>query len=84
MSAINIHAAKTHLSQLVERAARGETVIIAKSGKPLVKMIPVNAPVPPAKPKRTGFMAGQLIVPDAEIFNRLAGDDIAALFGAGA
>jgi prevent-host-death family protein len=38
MVTVNIHEAKTHLSRLIERAARGEPVVIAKAGKPLVRM----------------------------------------------
>jgi prevent-host-death family protein len=41
MPAFNLYEAKTGLSQLVERAAKGEEVIIAKAGKPMVKMVPV-------------------------------------------
>ena len=39
---LNLYEAKTQLSQLVERAAKGEEVIIAKAGKPMVKMVPVE------------------------------------------
>lgn len=46
---MNLYEAKTQLSQLVDRAASGEEVIIAKAGKPMVKMIPVE---PQEKPKR--------------------------------
>ena len=42
---LNIYEAKTKLSQLVERAMLGEEVIIAKAGKPMVKLVPVDAPV---------------------------------------
>jgi prevent-host-death family protein len=41
MAAFNIYEAKTSLSQLVERAAKGEEIVIAKAGKPMVKMVPV-------------------------------------------
>jgi prevent-host-death family protein len=44
MPAFNLYEAKTGLSQLVERAAKGEEVIIAKAGKPMVKMVPVERP----------------------------------------
>ncbi|MCL2019002.1 MAG: hypothetical protein FWG70_04505 [Oscillospiraceae bacterium] len=53
MEQINIYAAKTHLSSLIEKAAAGKPFIIAKSGKPLVT---VSAYVPPAKPSRVGFL----------------------------
>ena len=57
----NIHAAKTHLSALVERAAGGEEFIIAKAGKPMVKVIPLM-PHNTGK-KRIGFLKGQIEVP---------------------
>ena len=50
---MNLYEAKTQLSQLVERAAAGEEVIIAKAGKPMVKMVPVVEPQ--EKPKRRPF-----------------------------
>jgi prevent-host-death family protein len=46
MPTFNIHAAKTQLSRLVEDASRGEEVVIAKAGKPLVKLVPVNQSAP--------------------------------------
>ena len=41
MQTINIHEAKTHLSRLVEDAAHGNSFIIAKAGKPMVKVVPL-------------------------------------------
>jgi prevent-host-death family protein len=61
MRTVNIHEAETHLSRLVEAAAKGEPFIIARAGKPLVKVIAVDAP---AEPKRLDFMKGQFNVPD--------------------
>ena len=52
MAAFNIYEAKTSLSQLVERAAKGEEVIIAKAGKPMVKMVPVDGKKPKKAKKR--------------------------------
>jgi prevent-host-death family protein len=74
---INIHEAKTHLSRLVEQAARGEPFIIAKAGKPMVKVIALDAPE--RKPPRLDFLAGQIKVPDD--FDRMGEAEIAALFG---
>ena len=62
MRTVNMHEAKTHLSRLVDRAAKGEPFIIAKAGKPLVKVVPLDAP-PAGKTKRLGFMPS-LKVPD--------------------
>jgi prevent-host-death family protein len=61
MSTVNIHAAKTHLSRLVEEAAAGGEVIIAKAGKPLVMLVPMT-PVSPAK-RRLGALAGRARIP---------------------
>jgi prevent-host-death family protein len=60
---VNMHEAKTHLSRLVDRAAKGEPFIIAKAGKPLVKVVSIDDP-PPVMPKRFDFLAGQIKVPD--------------------
>jgi prevent-host-death family protein len=79
MRTINIHEAKTHLSKLVEEAARGEAFIVAKAGKPLVKVVPLNAPEP-AQVRRLGFLAGQISVPAD--FDRMGADEIEQMFGA--
>ncbi len=42
MKTVNIHAAKTHLSSLVEEALAGEEIIIAKAGKPVVRLVPLE------------------------------------------
>jgi prevent-host-death family protein len=63
MLAVNIHEAKTHLSRLVEDAAHGKSFVIAKAGKPMVKVIPFLE----EEEKRTGrigFMVGEISVPD--------------------
>ena len=77
MLAVNIHEAKTHLSRLVEDAAHGKPFIIAKAGKPMVKVIPFSAeeqgPV-----RRLGFMSGEIFVPDD--FDRMDNGSITALF----
>jgi len=73
MRTVNIHEAKTHLSRLVDRAAKGEPFVIAKAGKPLVKVVPLDAPVP-GKVKRLGFLAGQISVPDD--FDTMFADEI--------
>lgn len=63
MRTINIHEAKTHLSRLVDKAAAGEPFIIAKAGKPIVRVVPLDTPEP-ARRSRLGFLAGQVSVPD--------------------
>lgn len=74
MKTVNIHEAKTHLSRLIEAATKGEPFVIAKAGKPLVKVEMVEAP----EPRRLGFLAGTGSVP--EDFDRMAADDIADMF----
>jgi prevent-host-death family protein len=76
MSTVNIHEAKTQLSRLVDKAAKGESFVIAKAGKPLVKVSALDAP---AEPKRLGFLEGEIEVPDD--FDRMGEREIAALFG---
>jgi prevent-host-death family protein len=76
MNTVNIHEAKTQLSRLVDRAAKGESFVIAKAGRPLVKVAALDAP---AEPRRLGFLKGEIEVP--EDFDRMAEREIAALFG---
>jgi prevent-host-death family protein len=78
MQTVNIHEAKTHLSRLVDQAAKGEPFVIAKAGRPLVKVTALGAP-DAGQMKRLGFMAGQISVPDD--FDRMGSDEIAKLFG---
>jgi prevent-host-death family protein len=78
MQTFNIHEAKTQLSKLVDQAARGEPFVIAKAGKPLVKVVALDAPEP-SQTKRLGFMAGQIEVP--EDFDRMGQDEIEQMFG---
>lgn len=80
MKTVNIHEAKTHLSRLVEEAAAGNVFIIAKAGKPLVKVMPLSATAHDGSEK-LGFMAGEISVP--EDFDTLGADDIRELFERG-
>ena len=75
---LNIHQAKTHLSRLLERVAKGGSVVIARAGKPIARLVPISAPEG-SKVRRLGFMAGQLRVPDD--FDRMGAKEIEALFG---
>jgi prevent-host-death family protein len=78
MKQVNIHDAKTHLSRLVDRAAKGESFVIAKAGKPLVKVVALDSPSAGER-RRLGFMAKQMKVPDD--FDRMGEHEIAVLFG---
>lgn len=61
MRTINIHAAKTQLSRLVDAAAAGEEIIIAKSGKPIARLGPLSAP---RRKRKLGVLSGRLQVPE--------------------
>jgi prevent-host-death family protein len=79
METVNIHEAKTHLSRLLARiVARHESFVIARAGKPVAKIVPLDAPET-GKARRLGFMAGQIEVPDD--FDRMGEAEIEALFG---
>ena len=80
MLTVNIHEAKTHLSRLIERAARGEPFVIAKAGKPLVKVMALDTPTA-GQVRRLGFLAGQIVVPDD--LARMGSAEIERLFGGG-
>ena len=79
MQTVNIHEAKTQLSRLIEQAIQGDSFIIAKAGKPLVKVTRLDAPSPD-QAKRLGFMSGQITVPDD--FDRMGSQEIEQLFSA--
>ena len=68
---VNIYAAKARLSRLVERAAGGEEILIARAGKPMARLVPVDR----HEPRRPGLLKG-LMVPDA-LFDPLPEDELA-------
>ena len=74
MKTVNMHEAKTHLSRLIEEAVHGEPFVIARAGKPLVKVTVIEA----GPPRRTGFLAGQIDVPAD--FDTMFDDDIQQMF----
>ena len=78
MKSVNIHEAKTNLSKLIADVVKGEPFIIAKAGKPLVKVVALDSPSP-REVRRLGFMSGQMKVPDD--FDRMGEDEIGRLFG---
>ncbi len=57
MTIVNVHEAKTHLSRVLERVARGEEIVIAKNGKPVARLVPIE----PAR-RRPGRLKGRLTV----------------------
>jgi prevent-host-death family protein len=57
MNKVNIHEAKTQLSKLVDRAAGGEEIVIAKSGKPVARLVPYTSK---REPRRPGYLRGKI------------------------
>ena len=75
MKTYNVHAAKTHLSRLIEEAAAGEEVVIARAGKPVARLLPFE---PRIEPRRPGLMKGKIWI--ADDFDDPLPDDIMAGF----
>lgn len=76
MKTVNMHEAKTHLSRLVEEAVAGKPFIIARAGKPMVRVVAVEEPA--LAMSRIGFLDGQFEVPDD--FNTMFQDEIVRMF----
>jgi prevent-host-death family protein len=77
MQTVNIHEAKTHLSKLIEKAVNGEPFIIAKAGKPMVRVVAIDAPEP-KKMRRIGFGDGKSKIPDD--FDTMCNKEIEEMF----
>jgi prevent-host-death family protein len=75
MRTVNIHAAKTQLSRLVEDAAKGEEIVIAKAGKPVARLMPLDEERPE---RRLGGLAGKVRIP--EDFDAPLPDDVLDAF----
>lgn len=78
MRSINIHEAKTHLSRLVEEAAKGDSFIIAKAGKPMVRVEAITIDPKLSRQEWLGGLKGKFTVPDD--FDHFADDEIAEMF----
>jgi len=72
---VNMHEAKTHLSRLIAKVQKGQEVVIAKAGKPVARLLPVE---PPLKPRKPGSSKGKIWV--ADDFADPLPDDIVDLF----
>ena len=57
---VNVHQAKTHLSRLIDEAHAGETIVVAKDGKPWARLVPLEQGEPERQP---GVLKGQLLLP---------------------
>ena len=79
MKSVNIREAKINLSRLVAEAAKGKSFVIARAGKPLVKVVALEVPSP-GDVRRLGFLSTHLEVPDD--FDRMGSEEIGQLFDA--
>ena len=68
---VNVHEAKTHLSRLLERAHRGETIVLAKAGKPYAKLVPLEG----REPRTPGLLKGKFKLTEA-FFEPLPEDEL--------
>ncbi|PYO58648.1 MAG: type II toxin-antitoxin system prevent-host-death family antitoxin [Candidatus Rokuibacteriota bacterium] len=73
--AVNIHAAKTHFSRLVERAAKGEEIVIARAGRPVARLVPLASA---ARPRRPGLLKGRIRI--GKDFDAPLPEDVLSLF----
>lgn len=80
MIRLNIHEAKTHLSEYLQRLEQGETILLCKRNKPVAEIRPI--PPPPAEPRPIGVGKGDFEIPEA-FFEPLADDLTAAFWGEG-
>lgn len=79
---VNMHEAKTHLSRLVDEAAAGQSFVICKAGRPMVRVMPIDSGEDaPLTKRRLGLLVGQCEVPDD--FDQLAAAEIADWFERG-
>ncbi|MFN3884785.1 MAG: type II toxin-antitoxin system Phd/YefM family antitoxin [Rhodocyclaceae bacterium] len=78
METVNVHEAKTHLSRLLERAAAGAEIVIARAGRPVARLVPMEKAG--AAPRRLGILAGKRSVPD-DIDGPFAGEIEAMFYG---
>lgn len=80
MDTVNMHDAKSNLARLVRRAAAGETILIARAGRPVARLVPLETD-DGSPPARRDFLAGRIAVP--EDFDAIGSDDIANAFEIG-
>ena len=77
MRTVNVHEAKTHFSRLIDAAHAGETIVVAKGGKPWARLVPLEAPAPK---RQAGVLAGQLQLPPPEVLLEALPEDALRAF----
>lgn len=74
---VNVHEAKTHFSRLIDAAHAGETIVVAKGGKPWARLVPLE---PPRARRVPGVLAGRLNLPPLEqLLEPLPEEELAAM-----
>lgn len=81
LTVVNVHDAKTHLSKLLDRAHRGEEIILAKAGVPYAKLVPFKAPVPQRREPGGLRVTGD--IPDSVWFDPLPDEELDLFEGKG-
>jgi prevent-host-death family protein len=81
MATYTVHAAKTNLSKLLERAEKGEEVIIARGKKPVARLVPVGLPAHVLRHRAFGVLKGKLKLPDSFFFETLPEEELKAWEG---
>ena len=76
MPIYTVHAAKTNLSKLIERAERGEEVVIARGKKPVARLVPMGVPAHVLRRRAFGVLKGKLKLPDSFFFDPLPEEEL--------
>jgi prevent-host-death family protein len=76
MPTYTVHAAKTNLSKLIERAEKGEEIVIARGSKPVVRLVPVGLPAHVRRRRAFGVLKGKLKLPDSFFFDPLPEEEL--------
>jgi prevent-host-death family protein len=83
MATYTVHAAKTHLSKLIERAAKGEEIVIARGNKPVARLVPLGVPAHVLRRRAFGILKGKLKLPDSFFFDPLPEEELELWEGRG-
>jgi prevent-host-death family protein len=75
-ASVNVHEAKTHFSKLMERVHAGEEIIVAKAGKPYMRMVPLEAEVAPKRKRTPGGWEALKEIPDSVWFEPMSDEEL--------
>jgi prevent-host-death family protein len=76
LATYTVHAAKTHLSKLIERAEKGEEIVIARGKKPVARLVPMGVPAHELRRRAFGILKGKLKLPDSFFFDPLPEEEL--------